>query len=235
LNDEGGFVDAHRAGKAAGWLGFQFAIEFNDQEATMFSEPLGADDSAVGPIDGDNVRETLRALRKCGAAFQNNLLIEDRLAGLGTDQRDGNAMARRAVRLNATVIVLGARIAAIIVTARLARSGLRMNGRRNLRRRRWLPRRNGLCHLRRRDANSLLLRWHDDLGRLARLDGSRLGKSRRRFRRACAAVISPMIFDQLRLRDPAPAKFPALVITAIICFRVATIAFAVENGDGIDF
>jgi len=86
----------------------------------------------MGPVNADDVGEALGAVRKFGAAFQENLTIENRLARLGTDQRDGNAMARRAVGLNATVIALGARIAAIVVATGLAGSNLWVDGRRGL-------------------------------------------------------------------------------------------------------
>jgi len=87
-------------------------VEFGRLAARGGAEPSGAYDSAVGPVDLHDVGEALWAVWKLRAAAQENLAVNHRLTGLGADESDGNAMARRAVRFNTAAIALSARITA---------------------------------------------------------------------------------------------------------------------------
>jgi hypothetical protein len=196
----------------------------DDETAVVLFEPLGTDNAAVGPVDLNNMRQPLRAVRKMWTAMEMNVFIDNWLAWASADERDGNAMARGAVRRNATAIAIAARVATIIMAARFAVSDLRMAG---LRRRCWR-------------SNGRLLRRRDGLPRVSGLPGLRLRlrlrlRSGRWIGRAVTAVHIPAVFDKFRLCDPVPAQLPALFVTATIGSRIAAIAFVMKNGYGFDF
>jgi len=80
----------------------------------------------VRPIDLHDVGEALWAIRKFGAAAQKNLAVQNGLTRLCADKGDGNAVARRAVRLNTAAIAFAAGVAAIVFAAWLPGSDLWM-------------------------------------------------------------------------------------------------------------